>query len=50
MKSKPLYVCPGCSNHTYSEQYGDYNISINYRLKSYKMALGQNKDYRVKQR
>jgi hypothetical protein len=22
-KPKPLYVCPGCSNHTYSEQYGE---------------------------
>jgi hypothetical protein len=23
MKPKPLYVCLRCSNHTYSEQYGE---------------------------
>jgi hypothetical protein len=21
---KPPYVCPGCSNHTYNEQYGEH--------------------------
>jgi hypothetical protein len=26
-----------------------YNISLNYKLKSYKMTLGQKEDYRVKQ-
>jgi hypothetical protein len=41
MKLKPLYVCPGCSNHTYSNNIVNrYNISINYRVKSYKMARG----------
>jgi hypothetical protein len=51
MKLKPLYVCPGCSNHTYSNNMVDrYNISINYRIKSYKMTCGvQKKDYRVAQ-
>jgi hypothetical protein len=23
MKPKPPYVCPGCSNHTYDQQYGE---------------------------
>jgi hypothetical protein len=41
MKPKPLYVCPGCSNHTYSNNMVNrYNISINYRIKSYKMTRG----------
>jgi hypothetical protein len=41
MKLKPLYVCPGCSNHTYSnDMVNRYNISINYRVKSYKMTRG----------
>jgi hypothetical protein len=41
MKPKPLYVCPGCSNHMYSNNMVNrYNISINYRIKSYKMACG----------
>jgi hypothetical protein len=41
MKSKPLYMCPGCSNHTYSNNMVNrYNISINYKLKSDKMTLG----------
>jgi hypothetical protein len=40
-KPKPLYVCPGCSNHTYSNNMVNrYNISINYRIKSYKMTRG----------
>jgi hypothetical protein len=40
-KPKPLYVCPGCSNHTYSNNMVNiYNISINYRVKSYKMTRG----------
>jgi hypothetical protein len=40
-KLKPLYVCPGCSNHTYSNNMVNrYNISINYRVKSYKMTRG----------
>jgi hypothetical protein len=34
-------VCPGCSNHTYSNNMVNrYNISINYRVKSYKMTCG----------
>jgi hypothetical protein len=41
IKPKPLYVCPGCSNHTYSNNMVNrYNISINYRVKSYKMTGG----------
>jgi hypothetical protein len=24
IKLKPLYMCLGCSNHTYSEQYGEH--------------------------
>jgi hypothetical protein len=41
MKPKPLYVCPRCSNHTYSNNMVNrYNISINYRVKSYKMTRG----------
>jgi hypothetical protein len=40
-KSKPLYVCLGCSNHTYSNNMVNrYNISIKYRIKSYKMTRG----------
>jgi hypothetical protein len=40
-KPKPLYVCPGCLNHTYSKNMVNrYNISINYKIKSYKMTLG----------
>jgi hypothetical protein len=39
MKLKPLYVCSGCSNHMYSNNMVNrYNISINYRVKSYKMT------------
>jgi hypothetical protein len=51
MKPKPLYVCPGCSNHAYSNNMVNrYNISINYRIRSYKMTCGfQKKDYRVAQ-
>jgi hypothetical protein len=41
MKSKPLYVCPGCSNHTYTNNMiNRYNISLNYKVKSYKMTHG----------
>jgi hypothetical protein len=41
MKLKPLYVCPGCSNHMYSNNMANrYNISINYKVKPYKMTLG----------
>jgi hypothetical protein len=41
MKLKPLYMCPGCSNHTYSNSMVNrYNILINYRVKSYKMTRG----------
>jgi hypothetical protein len=41
MKPKPLYVCLGCSNHTYSNNMVNrYNISINYTVKSYKMTHG----------
>jgi hypothetical protein len=40
-KPKPLYVCPGYSNHTYSNNMVNrYNILINYRVKSYKMTCG----------
>jgi hypothetical protein len=32
---KPLYMCPGCSNHTYSNSMvNKYNILINYKLES----------------
>jgi hypothetical protein len=41
MKLKPLYVCPGCSNHMYrNNMINRYNISLNYKLKSYKMTPG----------
>jgi hypothetical protein len=41
MKLKPLYVCLGCSNHTYSNNMVNiYNISIICRVKSYKMTRG----------
>jgi hypothetical protein len=34
-------MCPGCSNHTYSNNMVNrYNISINYKLRSYKMTCG----------
>jgi hypothetical protein len=40
-KLKHPYVCTGCSNHTYSNNMVNrYNISLNYKLKSYKMTLG----------
>jgi hypothetical protein len=40
-KPKPLYVCLECSNHTYSNNMVNiYNISINYKVKSYKMTFG----------
>jgi hypothetical protein len=40
-EQKPLYVYPGCSNHTYSNNMVNrYNISINYKQKSYKMTRG----------
>jgi hypothetical protein len=33
-------VCPGCPNYMYSNNMVNrYNISINYKLKSYKMTL-----------
>jgi hypothetical protein len=38
-----FYECqhPGCSNHTYSNNIVNiYNVSLNYKLKSYKMTLG----------
>jgi tetrahydromethanopterin S-methyltransferase subunit F len=41
IKPKHLYVCPGCSNHTYSNNMVNrYNISTNYKVKSYKMTRG----------
>jgi hypothetical protein len=40
-KPKPLYVYLGCSNHTYSNNMVNrYNISLNYKLKIYKITLG----------
>jgi hypothetical protein len=40
MKLKPLHVCLGCSNHTYSNNTVNiYNILINYKLNSYKTTL-----------
>jgi hypothetical protein len=41
IEPKSPYVCPGCSNHTYNEQY-DKQIQYldNYRVKSYKMTRG----------
>jgi hypothetical protein len=51
MKSKPLYVCPGCSNHMYSNNMVNrYNIPINYMVKSYKMTLGSERKITIKQR
>jgi hypothetical protein len=39
MKPKPLYVCLGCLNDTYSNNTVNiYNISINYKLKTYKIT------------
>jgi hypothetical protein len=51
MKSKPLYMCPGCSNHTYSNNMVNrYNISINYKLNSLQNDMCvQKKDYRAAQ-
>jgi hypothetical protein len=41
MKPKPLYVCPRCSNHMYSNNMiSRYNISLIHKLKSYKMTRG----------
>jgi hypothetical protein len=40
IKPKALYVYPGCSNRTYgNNMVNRYNISLNYKLKSYKMTL-----------
>jgi hypothetical protein len=35
MKPKPLYVCSGCSSHTYDQQYGEqiqYLIKLQTRI------------------
>jgi hypothetical protein len=35
IKSKPPYVCPGCSNHTYGEQYVEqiqYLVKLQARI------------------
>jgi hypothetical protein len=48
---KPLYVCPGCSNHTYNNNLiNRYNISLNLQAKILQNSMWvQNKDYRVAQ-
>jgi hypothetical protein len=51
MKLKPLYMCLGCSNHTYSNNMvNKYNISIKLQDKNLQNGPWvQKKDYRVAQ-
>jgi hypothetical protein len=45
-ESNPLYVCPGCSNHTYSNNMiNRCNVRQNRIIISYIMTCGSEKDY-----
>jgi hypothetical protein len=48
LKPKPLYVCPGCSNHMYNEQYGEqiqYLVKIRAKIFT-KQSLGLKEYYK----
>jgi hypothetical protein len=46
VEPKPLYVCPGCSNHTYSNNMIiRCNVGLNRVNISYIMTSGSEKDY-----
>jgi hypothetical protein len=50
-KLNPLYVCLGCSYNMFSNiMINIYNISINYKLRAYKITIGSQRKITIMQR